>query len=210
MYRGEWKNSKHNGQGIELDARGQVVYDGKWVDHKPFASSFAETSSLPPPPTYPHEIAVAPCDYDDCSTIAMSVAEGSVVVPLHEQQLRSSQLRRFQGRLLSEDDMLEEASVNRGSPTNTANQNNNYRYRFATAVAAMPSSTAGSARRPSPIQQGKKKASEGEQPALAPFEGLPEISQLIQTQREALEKCNASHRRQQQQAHQPRSAYVGN
>jgi hypothetical protein len=59
-YRGEWRKSKHHGNGVEIDALGQVVFDGNWDNNCPIhePSSFAPKAagSSPPRMTVPVEL----------------------------------------------------------------------------------------------------------------------------------------------------------
>jgi len=214
VYRGEWKASKHHGYGKELDHLDQVVYEGTWADHKPMSGSRRTCAC-------PAEILISNApSYDDCSTLAGSVVEAAQ----HQQQLHQGPLPsvyQSQRRPMTQQAASRSTPLSMDSNVDPRPQplreHNVYRgpnrtqhvYRFTPQTSSMPqelseaSRQPPSSRRPSALHAGAKRTSQGEQPALAPFEGLPQISALIQSQREALEKCNASHlRRKQEQYHE--------
>jgi hypothetical protein len=197
---------------VELDAFGQVVYEGNWVDHKPLTKdrSTKDRESSRKTPTYPHEIMIfnnSPINDDFSQLGGMSVVEVSqvelrrIVTPPSE----CSQPVRETPRPIVLDSSfdppgLREHSIHRG-PTRTQQV-----YRFAAkATVQQPPvrENFASSRRPEAIRHYSKQKSQGEQPVQVPFEGLPQISGLIQEQRDALAKCNASRRRRKEPQQHP-------
>lgn len=213
MYRGEWKKSKHHGHGVELDEFGKVVYNGIWVDNKrsAVAHSANEREPMCHTPAYPHEIVISSNSTinDDCSELGMSVVEASeqplplrrLVTPPSEYSY-SQPAREMTPPLVLDSDFdlrPRKNSVNRG-PNRTQES-----HQFALKATGQQQPRArpysASTERPVTVGQHHKRISRGEEPALASFESLPQISALMQDQREALTKCNASHRRQDEHQH---------
>ena len=39
IYRGEWRDGKANGKGVEFDANGEIHHHGQWIDDEPVIAS---------------------------------------------------------------------------------------------------------------------------------------------------------------------------